>query len=82
MAHNSARNRVETSLATFSIPGTDAKAIAELKTSLDAGNAQFKANLETLFKNPAKSQPTPVERAAQPKRSGGWGKVTGRSRGK
>jgi len=69
-------------MAVFNIPGTDAKAIAELKTNLDASNAQFKASLETLFKKPAKPQAASTERAAQPKRSGGWGKVTDRSRGK
>ena len=69
-------------MATFTIPGTDAKAIADLKTTLDAGNAQFKASLETLFKKPAQPQPASAERPAQPKRSGGWGNVTDRSRGK
>jgi len=69
-------------MAVFNIPGTDAKAVAELKTRLDAGNAEFKASLETLFKKPAKPELASTERAAQPKSSDGWGKVTDRSRGK
>ncbi len=82
MAYNSARNCKEALLAAFIIPGTDGKAIAELKTNLDASNAQFKASLETLFKTLPKPQPAPTERIARPTRSGGWGKVTDRNRGK
>jgi hypothetical protein len=63
-------------LAGFVIQGIDSKAIAELKTNLDAGNAQFKASLGAAFKTPAKPQAAPTQQAANPTRSGGWGHVT------
>jgi hypothetical protein len=69
-------------MAAFVIPGTDSKAVAQLKANLEANDAQFKANLGALFKTPPRPQTAPMNQTAKPKPSTGWGRVTEGRRGK